>query len=320
MLRSGVLLYTAVSDVAVPSRFSSTRPSSHGASPPADEYPSCGLVLQPSVVTTRNARRPRRRTVSSRTRLNTNSPRSARSVSAIRAESYLSPGFTSRARRITQGRVGTCSAFARRARKPGASPTAAKTLWFTTMTVSITWADRRTGGLAHSSSSDTPTARPPVRPSTLLDRVNALVKRIDHVPRAVVPLRKIQRRIDAARQLPLPAGREEQRAAHRIGLEGTTQTRDRAERRNPRRRRADRVGGVRLQVTHPAELEPDRERVLVAAAGRGVEVVAREHHVAPAPGRVDPHPHERQPEIGLDCEPAVPLPAPVALDAQRVAG
>src|SRR5437867_5452317 len=188
------------------------------------------------------------RTVSSRTRLNTNRPRSARSLSATRAESYGSPGFTSRARRITQGRVGTCSAFARRARKPGASPTAAKTLWFTTMTVSNTWADRRTAGLADSSSSDMPTARRPVRPSTLLDRVNALVKGIDHVPRAVVPLRKIQRRIDAARQLPLPAGREEQSAAHRIGREGTTQTRDRADRRNAHRRRADRVERVCSQV------------------------------------------------------------------------
>src|SRR5438552_637365 len=322
MLRSGVLLYTAVSDVAVPSRFSSTRPASHDTAPPADEYPSCGLVLQPSVVSTRNARRPRMRTVSSRTWLNTNKPRSARSLSATRAESYGSPGFTSRARRITQGWVRTCSAFARRARNPGAAPSASrsKTLRLTTTTVSMTWADRRTGRLADRSSSDMPTARPPFRVIALFDRVNALSERIDDVPGAVVPLGKIQRRVDAPRQLSQPAGREQERAADRIGLERPAQTRDRGDRRNPPRGRAERVGGVRLQVAHPAELEPNRERVLVAFGGRRVEVVARQHHIVPAPGRVDPHPDEGQPEVGLDRQAPVPFPAPVTLDPLRVAG
>src|ERR1051325_7987523 len=324
MFRSGVLLYTAVSDVAVPSRFSATTPASHDTAPPADEYPSCGLVLQPSVVSTRNARRPRMRTVSSRTRLNTNRPRSARSLSATRAESYGSPGFTSKARRITQGWVRTCSAFARRARNPGAAPSASrsKTLRLTMTTVSMTWADRRTGGPAESSSSDMPTARPPppASLSALFDRVNALVERIVDVPGAVVPLGKIQRRVDAPRQLSQPPSREQERGADRIGLERPAQTRDRGERRNPPRGRAERVGGVHLQVPHPAELEPDRERVLVAFGGRGVEIVARQPHVAPAAGRVDPHPYERQPGVGLDRQTSVPFPAPVALHPLRVAG
>src|SRR5207245_1194530 len=55
MFRSGVWLCTAVSDVAVPRKLSSTMPTIQLTSPAAEENPNCGFVLHPSVVTARPA-------------------------------------------------------------------------------------------------------------------------------------------------------------------------------------------------------------------------------------------------------------------------
>src|SRR5207249_11299876 len=86
-LRSGVLTCSAVSDVAVPSRFSSCNPPDQVTSPAADEKFNCGLVLHPSAVTTRNARRLATCDVSIDTCRNTLRLRNARSLSTARAES-----------------------------------------------------------------------------------------------------------------------------------------------------------------------------------------------------------------------------------------
>src|SRR5437867_1364207 len=157
MFRSGVWLCTAVSDVAVPRKLSSTMPTIQLTSPAAEENPNCGFVLHPSVVTARTASRPASRVVSTRTRLKTYNARSARSLSTARAESYRSPGFTSRACRITHGRVVTCTAFTRRVRNRGASPSASNTLRFTMTIVSTVaggaWADSGTGTHAASPTS-----------------------------------------------------------------------------------------------------------------------------------------------------------------------
>src|SRR2546426_9081392 len=87
MFRSGVWLCTAVSDVAVPRKLSSTMPTIQLTSPAAEENPNCGFVLHPSVVTARTASRPASRVVSTRTRLKTYNARSARSLSTARARS-----------------------------------------------------------------------------------------------------------------------------------------------------------------------------------------------------------------------------------------
>src|SRR5205814_5605658 len=101
---------------------------------------------------------------------------------------------------MTPARVRACSRLARRAMKPGASPSCrSNTLRFTTMIVSIVvagdWADSRTGEpVARSAPAAAPTA-------SLFDQVNALVQRISGVAGGLVPFRKIQRRVHAARDL-----------------------------------------------------------------------------------------------------------------------
>src|SRR5437899_3319601 len=114
VLRSGVWLCTAVRDVAVPRKLSSTIPTIQLTSPAAEENPNWGFVLHPSLVAARSASRPSSRVVSTRTRLKTFNARSARSLSTTLAESYPSPWFTSRACRMTHGRAVTCRAFPRR--------------------------------------------------------------------------------------------------------------------------------------------------------------------------------------------------------------
>src|SRR5438445_12269897 len=71
MLRSGVWLCTAVSDVAVPRKLFSTMPTIQLTSPAAEENPNCGFVLHPSVVTARTASRPAGRVAAPRRRANT---------------------------------------------------------------------------------------------------------------------------------------------------------------------------------------------------------------------------------------------------------
>src|SRR3989454_8078020 len=129
---------------------------------------------------------------------------------------------------MTPARVRACSRLASRAMKLGASASwRSNTLRFTTMIVSIVgagdWPDRETGGPAVRSAVAVPTASPPVRPTALLDQVNALVQRIGHVAGGVVPFRKIQGRVHAPGDLPQPAGRERERAPHRVGLQGAAQ-------------------------------------------------------------------------------------------------
>src|SRR2546422_4666238 len=86
MLRSGVWLCTAVSDVAVPRKLSSTMPTIQLTSPAAEENPNCGFVLHPSVVTARTARRPSRRGGSTRPRVETYQGPGGRSLSTTRGE------------------------------------------------------------------------------------------------------------------------------------------------------------------------------------------------------------------------------------------
>src|SRR5213593_3967666 len=118
---------------------------------------------------------------------------------------------------MTPARVRACSRFASRAMKLGASASwRSNTLRFTTTIVSIVggtdWAVRRSGEQVVSNPRMMPTACPPVRPTALLDQVNALVQRVGHVASGVVPLRKIQGRVHAAGDLPQPARRERERA------------------------------------------------------------------------------------------------------------
>src|SRR5688572_8430153 len=203
---------------------------------------------------------------------------------------------------MTPARVVTCSALPSRAKNPRASssPGDANTLWLTTTMVSMVWADRRTGGPADKSVNATPTASPPDRLSAaLLDCVNALTERIGHVPRAVVPLRKVQRRVHSARELAQPARCQAERAADRVRLERAAQARHRRERGDPRRRRPQRVGRIRRQLAHATQLQAYGQRVLVAFAVGGVEVVAREHDVSAPSGRVDPEPHDGELRVDL---------------------
>src|SRR5213082_914279 len=108
--------------------------------------------------------------------------------------------------------------------KPGASPSRrSNTLRFTTMIVSIVvagdWADRRTGEPAVRTAPAAPTA-------SLFDQVNALVQRIGGVAGGVVPFRKIQRRVHAARDLAQAPRGQPERAPHRVGREGVAEARD----------------------------------------------------------------------------------------------
>src|SRR5437899_9432413 len=113
---------------------------------------------------------------------------------------------------MNPARVRACSRFASRAMKPGASASwRSNTLRLTTMIVSIVggtdWAVRRSGGRAVSNPRTMPTACPTVRPSALLDQVNALVQRIGQVAGGVVPFREIQGRVHGPGDLPQPGGR-----------------------------------------------------------------------------------------------------------------
>src|SRR2546425_819533 len=225
-------------------------------------------------------------------------------------------------RRITPARVVTCNPFASRARNPGASSWRSKMLWLTTTIVSMpAWADRRTGGPAESRSSAMPTARPPDRlAAALFDRVNALVQRVRDVPGGVIPLRKVQRRVYPAGDLAQTTRGEQEGAANRVRLERATQAGHGRGREDARGRCAERVRRVLLEVTRAPEVQAERQRVLVPFADRRVEVVAREDDVAPAAGRVDAQPGDRQQRVGLGEHAPVPFPAPEALLAERVAG
>src|SRR5438445_728024 len=214
------------------------------------------------------------------------------------------------------------SAFASRAMNPGASASpAGKTFWLTTTTVSMACARRRAVGQTDSRIVRRPMDRPTVRPSgRLLDRVKALVQRVRHVARGVVPRREVEGGVYAAGDLAHPARDQRERAAHRIGPERAAETGGGRGGGNPGRRRAELVGDPRPQRAHVPEVEPQREGILVARAGRGVEVVADERHVAAAARRVDADPHEGEGRVGRRHDPPVPLPATVALEARGVAG
>src|SRR5438445_8724447 len=181
VLRSGVWLCTAVRDVAVPRKLSSTIPTIQLTSPAAEENPNWGFVLHPSLVAARSASRPSSRVVSTRTRLKTFNARSARSLSTTLAESYPSPWFTSRACRMTHGRVVTCRAFTSRARNPDASLPASNTLWLTTTIVSTAaggvWADRGANSNAASPTRAPPAPRVPVRATALPVQITPLPRR-----------------------------------------------------------------------------------------------------------------------------------------------
>src|SRR5206468_8855879 len=192
-----------------------------------------------------------------RTRLKTFRLRKDRSLSATRAESYRSPGLTSRVRRMTPARVRACSRLASRAINLGASAAwRSNTLRFTTMMVSIlgagAWPDRRTAG-------------PAVRTATaaaiasLLEQINALVQRVGHVAGGVVPFRKIQGRVHATRDLPQPARRERERAADRVRLQRATQTRHGRVRRDARGRGTKHVWDVLSQVPHAFQIQREGE-------------------------------------------------------------
>src|SRR2546421_10014268 len=214
---------------------------------------------------------------------------------------------------MTDGGVRTWSAFASRAMNPGASASpAGKTFWLTTTTVSIVWPESGAVGPTDSKAASRPTDR-------LLDRVKALVQRVRHVARGVVPRREVEGGVYAPGDLAHPARDQRERAAHRIRPERAAEAGDGREGGNPGRRRADLVGDPRPQRAHVPEVEPQREGILVARAGRGVEVVADERHVAAA-RRVDADPHEGEGRVGRRHDPPVPLPATVALEARGVAG
>src|SRR5256886_17641492 len=119
---------------------------------------------------------------------------------------------------MTPARVRACSRLARRAMKPGASPSCrSNTLRFTTMIVSIVvaadWADSRAGEPAARSAPAAPTA-------SLFDQVNALVQRIGGVAGGLVPFRKKKRRVDAARDLAQAPRGQPGRAPPPVGVEG----------------------------------------------------------------------------------------------------
>src|SRR2546426_9849634 len=185
------------------------------------------------------------------------------------------------------------------------------------------WADRRSGGPAVSAMTR-PTANPPDRRTASLDRVNALVQGIGRVACRIVPLRKVHRRIYAARELPQTTGREPEAPSDRILPDRPAQAGDRRVRRNHRLSRANRVWYAGSEVADPPELEPHGKRVLVTHGVRRIELIAGEHHIAPRPRRrstrVDPHADQRNPGIELDDEAAAPLPAAEGLDPGGVAG
>src|SRR5437588_10469237 len=179
---------------------------------------------------------------------------------------------------MTPARVRACNRLARLAMRPGASPSCGSNTWrFTTMIVSIVvaadWADSRAGEPAARSAPAAPTA-------SLFDQVNALVQRISGVAGGLVPFRKIQRRVHAARDLAQASRGQPERAPHRVGLEGVAEARDSGIRRNPGVGGPERVRHVLPQLAHPPEVERERQRVLVSLAPRGIEGVAGEPHVA----------------------------------------
>ena len=139
------------------------------------------------------------------------------------------------------------------------------------------------------------------------------MQRIGHVPGGVVPLRKVQGRVDPAGELAQAARRQQVGAAHRIGPEWSAQTGDGGVRRDLPRPGAERVRLPRHEVVRPAELEAERQRVFVSLADRGVEVVARQHDVAAALARVHTQPGDGDLGVGLGQDAAVPLPAAVRL-------
>src|SRR3989441_3896918 len=83
---------------------------------------------------------------------------------------------------------------------------------------------------------------------------------------------------------------------------------------------AEGVRHVLTQIPHPAEVEPERELVLISLGSGGIEVVAREPHVPASLRRVDAQAHERERGVALHDQARVPLPAGGGLQAERVAG
>src|SRR3989442_6146674 len=136
---------------------------------------------------------------------------------------------------------------------------------------SMVWADGGMAGKTERTATATASAGPPIRLSGLLDQMNALMERVGHVTSGIVPLRKIQRRVDPARDLAEPAGRHSKRTPHRIRPERA------AEARHGRVRRdagggggAEGVRHVLTQIPHPAEVEPERELVLISLGCGGI--------------------------------------------------
>src|SRR2546426_4671285 len=88
-------------------------------------------------------------------------------------------------------------------------------------------ARRRAVGQTDSRIVRRPMDRPTVRPSgRLLDRVKALVQRVRHVARGVVPRREVEGGVYAAGDLAHPARDQRERAAHRIRPERATEAGD----------------------------------------------------------------------------------------------
>src|SRR5207245_4371685 len=177
---------------------------------------------------------------------------------------------------MTAACVVTWSALAARARKPGASSVRSNTLRFTTMIVSIVgagrdWALRRSGARAVSSTNTNPTAGPPDRRTGLLDQLDALMQRVGDVTSGIVPLRKIQRRVDPAGDLAQAARRHAELAPHRIRSQRATEARHGGVRRDAGRRGTKGVRHVLAQLPHVAEVEAERDRVLVSLGGRSEE-------------------------------------------------
>src|SRR5690242_5963564 len=227
--------------------------------------------------------------------------------------------------------VRTCSRFASRAMKLGASSRGSKMLRLTMMIVSTVGgaggagtvcASIRSGVATASSAATVPTTMRSVRRTAgLFEQVNALVQRVGHVPCGVVPFCKIQSGVNATGDLPQAAGREQKRPSDGIRLHGPAETCNRPIGGDARGRRPDRVGDVLPQVSYPSEVERDGQGVLVSLALRRVEVVANETHVPPpAGGRVQREAGHAEGAILARDHPAMPLPAGGALVAPSVAG
>src|ERR1051326_8535440 len=224
---------------------------------------------------------------------------------------------------MTPARVRACSRLASRARKPGASDSwRSNTLRSTMRIVSIVgasdWAGRRSGGRALSKPSTMPTARPPLRPTALLDQVNALVQRIGGVAGGIVPFRKIQRRVPPARDLAQAPRGEAERAPRRVGFERVAEAGGGGIRGNAGVRGSERVRHVLSQIPRAPEVERQRQRVLVALAFGGIEVVAGEPDITTAVPRVDREPGEGELGILGGGDAAVPFPARGRLDPEGV--